>query len=126
MLHDWEIARAATELARTMPDLCDIYRRSGGDGFGGGGSDFGDPHAEGVAVSVEPLAVGPFKDHVGSAGREFTDEVQFELAFPLGTDVEDGDMIDVSSMGDAQITVRMVEHPESWDMMVKAQGTLTR
>jgi hypothetical protein len=124
MLHDWEIQRAAAELARTMPDLCDIYRRSGSDDFGGGG-DFGNALTENVAVGVEPLALAPFSGGLGGTRREFSRLVQFELAFPLGTDVQDGDMVVVTSMSDTQITVRMVEAAESWDLMVKAQGTLT-
>jgi hypothetical protein len=122
----WELASIAAELEKLMPDVCDVYRRSTtGDAYGGGG-DFGEPHAEGVSVSVEPVAVGPFSGSVGGSGRELAEEVQFELAFPLGTDVKDGDMVDVTSLGDVQILVRMVEAPESWDTMVKAQGTVAQ
>jgi hypothetical protein len=122
----WELASIAGELERLMPDTCDVYRRSDtGDAYGGGG-DFGSPHVEGVSVSVEPVAVGPFSGGVGPSGRELAEEVQFEIAFPLGTDVADGDMIEVTTMGDVQIVVRMVEAHESWDVMLKAQGTLAQ
>jgi hypothetical protein len=125
-VYDWELASLRASAQDVMPDLCDVYRRTGaGDAYGGGADFDGTPVADGVKVQVEPLAAGAFSEAVGAAGRE-VDSTSFELAFPHGTDVRMGDMIEVTSLGDVQIIIRQVEEPESWDVLVSAQGTLAQ
>jgi hypothetical protein len=121
VLHDWELTSLRSSAQDVMPDTCDVYRRAAGpDNYGGGGA-FGDtPAVEGAKVQVEPIEGGAA---TGFAGRE-SDGTQFELAFPYGTDVRSGDMVVVTSLDDVQIIIRAVEEPESWDVLVSAQGTL--
>lgn len=124
-VNGWELDGIASEISTTLPDRCDIYRRSGSDEWGGG-ADFDTPHVMAVPVSLEPAELSPFVDKIGGSGREFGQLAQFELTFPRGTDVRDGDMIEVTTLNDVQIIVRMVEAPESWDVSVQAQGTLAQ
>lgn len=124
-LHDWELTNNRAAALDLMPDTCDVYRRSAGsDAYGGGGSYADAPAHEGVQVQVEPMSGTP----TSTLGASFHDvsNTNFELAFPYGTDIRAGDKIVVTSLNDMEIVIRLVEEPESWDVLVSAQGALAQ
>jgi hypothetical protein len=119
-VYPWELDGIAAALEGTMPDLCDVWRRSGNvDEYGGG------PELVRVLRDVK-VGVAPtdfFQYQEPRAGGREADIAYYSLAFPRGTQIREGDSIDIFTIG-TKITISQVERAETWDTMLRCYGQL--
>jgi hypothetical protein len=118
MLRQWELDGIAAALEGTMPDLADIYRRTGNEDEYGGGPELVRV-IESTKVGIAPADFFQFQQ-TGMAGRE-TDVTYYSLAFPVGTAIKTGDVIDIFTQG-TRVTAIQIERAESFDTMVHVYG----
>jgi len=118
MIRQWELDSISAALETTMPDLADVYRRTGNADEYGGGPEFVRVIEE-VKVGIAPSDFFQFQQ-TGMAGRE-TDITYYSLAFPVGTAIKTGDLIDVFTQG-TKVSALQIERAESYDTMVHVYG----
>lgn len=114
----WELDSIAESLETTMPDLADVYRRTGNEGEYGGGPELVTV-IENVKCGVAPTDFFQFQA-TQMAQRE-TDIVYYSVVFPRGTAVKTGDVVDIYTQG-VKVTVLQVERAESFDTMMHVYG----
>jgi hypothetical protein len=121
-IQQWQLDGIAADLTSTMPDLCDVFRRSGvADDYGGGAGQA--EVLSDVPVGITPVQSNAFGDE--TPGGRVGLETYFQIALPLGTLVSEGDEIVVTTKDNLRLTLESVQRPESYDVMVKAQGVTT-
>jgi hypothetical protein len=113
----WEIAKIATRLNETMPDLCDVYRRTGNTDRWGGAAEETSVHTD-VPCGVAPVQAGP-----GSIDGVESDVVAYNVVMPLGYFMREGDRIVVTTLGGHEMRVINVERVDSYDVMLRMQAT---
>lgn len=116
----WELDSIAASLETTMPDLADIYRRTGNEDPYGGGAELVRVIAS-VKVGIAPADFFQFQQN--EMAQRQTDITYYSLAFPRGTGIKAGDLIDVFTAG-AKISALQIERAESFDTMVHVYGQM--
>lgn len=101
-----------------MDDLADVYRQTGNADEYGGGPEYIKVIND-VKVSIHPSDFFQFQE-ARMAGR-LTDITYYAMAFPTGTPIRVGDIIDIYTNG-IKVTAGQVERAETWDTMVKVYG----
>lgn len=114
----WELDSIAASLETTMPDLADVYRRTGNESEYGGGPELVRV-IESVKVGVAPSDFFQFQQ-TQMGGREM-DISYLSLAFPRATAIKANDLVDVFTQG-VKVTVLQVERGESFDTMLHVYG----
>jgi hypothetical protein len=115
-IRQWELQRAAAALTSTMPDLCDVYRRTGNRDRFGGGSE------EAVVHTDVPIGVSPAQGAGPAVTGVESDVVVYNVVLPLGTFIREGDILEVTTLGGLRVAVTAVQRGESYDSMVRAQA----
>jgi len=118
MVNSWELDGIAAALEDTMPDLADVYRRSGNEDEYGGGPELVRV-IESVKVGIAPADFFQFQQT--TAGGRQTDVTYYSMAFPRTTPIREGDVIDIFTEG-VKVTAMQIERAESWDTMLRVYG----
>lgn len=121
MLTPEEIELMREEVLRVLPDTCSLSRAAAADDeYGGYGGAEPAVFATGVPVLVEPQATAFDPNQAGIA----ITLAQFSLSFPLDTDVQGGDIVQVDGADPVwpAIVLARVLQPESWDTHIRAEG----
>jgi hypothetical protein len=120
LIQPHELASIREAALVTLPDLCDITRGTVVDDEYGSASP-GESFVEaGVPCSV--TALSQFRVQ-GGGTLELAEVLRFSVTFPLGTDVEPGDTLHITSLGGNHLHVDRVLEPESWDVLFRAEAT---
>ena len=114
----WELDSIAASLETTMPDLADVYRRTGNESEYGGGPELVRV-IEGVKCGVAPTDFFQFQQT--QMGGAQTDITYYSIVFPRATAIKAGDLVDIYTQG-VKITVLQVERAESLDTMLHVYG----
>jgi hypothetical protein len=120
MVRQGELDSIAAALETTMPDLADVYRRTGNEDRWGGGPEFVKV-IDSVKIGVDPADF--FQFQTASAGGRQSDITYYSMAFPRTTPIREGDLVDVYTMG-VKITAMQIERGESWDTMLRVYGEM--
>lgn len=120
MVNSWELDGIASALETTMPELMDVYRRTGNSDEYGGGPELVRV-IESVKCGIEPTDYYPYRD-APMGGRE-TDISYYSVATPRGTPIREGDVLDIFTQGVKAAAVQ-IERAESWDTMVRVYATI--
>jgi hypothetical protein len=101
-----------------MPDLADVYRRTGNEDEYGGGPELAKVISD-VKVGIAPADFFQFQQT--SAGGRESDVTYYSMAFPRTTPIREGDVIDIYTEG-VKVTAMQIERAESWDTMLRVYG----
>jgi hypothetical protein len=118
MVNQWELDGIAEALETTMPDLADVYRRTGNEDEYGGGPELVKVIND-VKVGIAPADFFQFQQT--SAGGRESDVTYYSMAFPRTTPIREGDVIDIYTEG-VKVTAMQIERAESWDTMLRVYG----
>jgi hypothetical protein len=118
VVNSWELDGIAEALEGTMPDLADVYRRTGNEDEYGGGPELVKV-LDGVKVGIAPADFFQFQQT--TAGGRQTDVTYYSMAFPRTTPIREGDLIDIYTEG-VKVTAMQIERAESWDTMLRVYG----
>ena len=115
----WELAKIGVRLNQTMPDLLDVYRRTGNtDRWGGGAEEV--RVLEDVPCGVAPVQAGP-----GTLEGVESDVVAYNVVVPTGYFIRQGDRLEITTLGGQDMQVVNVERADSYDVMIRLQAVQT-
>ncbi len=125
MLNSWEVDGIRAALEATFVELADIYRRTGNPDEYGGSADYVKIVSD-CACDLHPVDLFRPRQFEGGgpiSGSVQQDVVYQSLGFPVGTNVREGDRVDVYTQGTI-VLIMQVQRGESNDGFVHAYGSV--
>lgn len=114
--NSWELSKIAVRLNQTMPDLCDVYRRTGST------DRFGDS-TEVLVHNDVPCGIAAVQGGPGSIDGVESDVVMYNVVMPTNYFIREADILEIVTLGGKRMSVTNVERVESYDVMLRLQAT---
>ena len=123
MLDDWQMMSMQSTQEEALPDKVDIYRIVRiDDGFGGTGTQAAELVSDDVPCRATPAQTQMLG---GQADRQLELE-KWTVRVPVGQDIQDDDILVITTQGDEQLQVESAKHPKSWETVRTAMCEVVR